>query len=54
VSSRSSFSDDVWHLDIFVPGRPPSNKRLRWDLPLPEGARVTGVQHAGLLRAAKQ
>jgi hypothetical protein len=53
VSSRSRFSDDVWHLDIFVPGRPSGNKRLRWDLPLPEGARVTGAQHAGLLRAAK-
>ena len=54
VSSRSRFGDDMWHLDIFVPGRAPSQKRLNWDLPLPEGARITGAQHAGLLRAAKQ
>ncbi len=54
VSSRSRFGDDVWHLDIFVPGRSSGSKRLRWDLPLPEGSRITGAQHAGLFRAAKQ
>jgi site-specific recombinase XerC len=54
VSSRSRFGDDVWYLDIFVPGRPRSQNRLDWDLPLPEGARMTGAQHASLLRAAKQ
>ena len=54
VSSRSRFGDNVWHLDIFVPGRSPSQKRLNWDLTLPESARITGAQHAGLLRAAKQ
>ena len=54
VSSRSRFGDDLWHLDIFVPGRSAADKRLRWDLPLPEGARVTGAQHAGLIHAAKQ
>jgi len=54
VSSRSRFGDDLWHLDIFVPGRSSANKRLRWDLPLPEGARITVAQHAGLIRAAKQ
>ncbi len=53
VSSRSRFGDDLWHLDIFVPGRSSANKRLRWDLPLPEGARITVAQHAGLIRAAK-
>ena len=31
VSSRSRFGDNVWHLDIFVPGRSPSQKRLNWD-----------------------
>ena len=54
VSSRSSFGDDLWLLDIFVAGRPPSQKRLGWDLPLPEAARITDAQHAGLVRAAKQ
>jgi integrase len=54
VSSRSRYSDDVWHLDIFVSGRPPANKRLRWDLVLSEESQITGEQHARLLRAAKQ
>src|SRR5271157_3750259 len=54
VSSRSRYGDDVWRLDIFVPGRPPGHKRLRWDLVLSEGSQITGEQHARLLRAAKQ
>ena len=54
MSSRSRFGDDLWHLDIFVAGRTAFLKRLRWDLPLPEAARITGAQHAGLIRAAKQ
>jgi len=54
VSSRSRFGDDLWQLDIFIPGCRPAQKRLRWDQPLPEGARITGAQHTGLVRAAKQ
>ena len=54
VSSRSRFGDDLWLLDVFVAGRPPSQKRLGWDLPLPEAACITGAQHVGLVRAAKQ
>lgn len=54
VSSRSRFGDDVWEFDIFTAGRRPSLNRLSWDLPLPEEARITRAQHAGLIRAAKQ
>lgn len=54
VSSRSRFGDDVWYLDIFVPGRSSGSKLVRWNLPLPEGAQITSAQHAGLVRAAKQ
>jgi len=54
VSSRSRFGDDLWHLDIFTAGCPSFLKRLRWDLSVPEAARITGAQHAGLIRAAKQ
>ncbi len=54
VSSRSRFGDTVWELDIFTAGCSPFLKRLRWDLSLPQGARITGAQHAGLICAAKQ
>ena len=54
VSSRSCFGDDVWHLDIHVAGRSPSQRRLAWGARLPDGSRLTDPRHAGLLRAAKQ
>lgn len=54
VSSRSRFGDDVWKLDIFVAGRAPWDNRISWSRQLPARARITGAQHAGLIRAAKQ
>jgi len=54
VSSRSRFGDDVWELDIFVAGRAPSANRISWGRQLPARARITGAQHAGLIRAVKQ
>lgn len=54
VSSRSRFGDDVWHLDIHLPGRRPDQNRLSWDALLPDGSLLTDSQHAALLKAAKQ
>jgi len=54
VSSRSRFGNDVWELDIFVAGRAPRDNRISWNQELPDGARITGAQHAGLIRAVKQ
>lgn len=54
VSSRCRFGDDVWLLDIFVPGRAPGNKRVHWDWVLPKRARITSQQYSQLLHAAKQ
>jgi len=53
VSPRSHFGHDVWHLDIRVAGRSPNAKHLQWDVPMPDGWRLTDPRHAGLLRAAK-
>ena len=54
VSSRSRFGDDVWELDIFVAGRAPWDNRISWNWQLPDRARITGAQHAGLICAVKQ
>ncbi len=53
VSSRSRFGDDVWKLDIFVAGRAPWDNRISWNQELPDKARITGAQHAGLIHAVK-
>jgi hypothetical protein len=54
VSRRSVWSDPVWELDIDVAGRRADQKRLRWGIALPDGARLTDPRHAHLLEAARR
>jgi hypothetical protein len=54
VSRRSCFGDDLWQLDIAVPGRRSFENRLNWNVRLASGSRLTDPQHKRLLNAAKQ
>jgi hypothetical protein len=54
VSSQSRLSDDIWRLDIDVPGFRSDQKRLRWAITMADGSRLTDPQHAALLQACKR
>lgn len=54
VSSRSRLSDDVWRLDIDVPGFRSDQKSWRWAVRMADGSRLTDPQHAALLEACKR
>jgi len=53
ISSHSRLSDDVWRLDIDVPGFRSDQKSWRWAITIGDGSRLTDPQHAALLRACK-
>jgi integrase len=54
VSSQSVFDDDVWLLDGANASLPARSTRLKWALPLAEGARLTDPQYSKLLHASKR
>jgi integrase len=54
VSRLSVWSDPVWELDIEVAGRRADQKRLHWDVALPDGSRLTDPRHSDLLEAARR
>lgn len=53
VSSRSIWSDPVWHLDIDVPGRKHSDHNIYWDIALPDGTSLDEPQWNSLREDAK-
>lgn len=53
ISSQSRLSDDVWRMDIDVPGFRADQKRWRWAIAMADGSRLTDPQHAALLGASK-
>ncbi len=54
VSLQSRLSDDIWRLDIDVPGFRSDQKIWRWAVRLADGSRLTDPQHAALLQACKR
>jgi len=51
VSPRSAFSDDTWHFDTALPGKPYTT--VRWKMQLSNGSYLTDPQNAAFLFACK-
>lgn len=53
VSSRSSFGDSVWHLDIAAGHARKSHASIDWRIPLRDGSFLTDAQHSRCLASCK-
>ena len=54
VSSQSQWRDRFWQLDNETAGARPHVSRIRWDVALPDGSRLTDSQWAPQLEAIKR
>lgn len=53
ISTQSRVSDDLWQLDVSTAGQRADQSRVNWRIDLPDGARISAVELAGLIRTAK-